>query len=582
MTNADITPWLNAIHQGDILELLPELPDASVDLVVASPPYNLLNSTGNGSRCWDGYDGHSDDMPHHAYVEWQRLCLSQMLRVLKPDGAIFYNHMHRVQNGLIVRNDDILQDFPLRQVIIWHRSGGTNFNRHYFLPDYEVVYLITKPGFRLLDGHTDGSVWRIHQEQHSWIPEIPTFPVDLPRRAIRATSAKVVLDPFTGSGTTAVAAVLEGRSYIGIEQSARYCAIARERLAGLDPTNGTPSLPMPPRPLFDVSDLPCRGSSRSVFRYISDAVTNNGSMPKVIDQSGIAEHLQVDLRTVQRAVRSLKVCGAIEVTNHGQWSSYELKSPPRTVVTAHDNVSGNVATDTKKSPRTVVTTDDNPSRNVATDTKKSPRTVVTTDDNPSRNVATDTKKSPRTVVTTDDNPSRNVATDTKKSPRTVVTTDDNPSRNVATDTKKSPRTVVTTDDNPSRNVATDTKKSPRTVVITVLATLETAPGPGPGGIQDGDLDVQYGVNDPGPGPGPGEPRCPVHPGQHPFWFHKGDRVFWCKTACCSWIASQDLGDIIPPGKKPIRHHELAAAYYEKQYRPRKWARRYYGHQQRAA
>ena len=494
MTNADITPWLNAIHQGDILELLPELPDASVDLVVASPPYNLLNSTGNGSRCWDGYDGHSDDMPHHAYVEWQRLCLSQMLRVLKPDGAIFYNHMHRVQNGLIVRNDDILQDFPLRQVIIWHRSGGTNFNRHYFLPDYEVVYLITKPGFRLLDGHTDGSVWRIHQEQHSWIPEIPTFPVDLPRRAIRATSAKVVLDPFTGSGTTAVAAVLEGRSYIGIEQSARYCAIARERLAGLDATNGMPSLPMPPRPLFDVSDLPCRGSSRSVFRYISDAVTNNGSMPKVIDQSGIAEHLQVDLRTVQRAVRSLKVCGAIEVTNHGQWSSYELKSPPRTVVTAHDNVSGNVATDTKKSPRT----------------------------------------------------------------------------------------VVTTDDNPSRNVATDTKKSPRTVVITALATLETAPGPGPGGIQDGDLDVQYGVNDPGPGPGPGEPRCPVHPGQHPFWFHKGDRVFWCKTACCSWIASQDLGDIIPPGKKPIRHHELAAAYYEKQYRPRKWARRYYGHQQRAA
>ena len=41
-----------------------QLPDESVDLVVTSPPYNLLNSTGNGSRCWDGYDGHSDDMPH--------------------------------------------------------------------------------------------------------------------------------------------------------------------------------------------------------------------------------------------------------------------------------------------------------------------------------------------------------------------------------------------------------------------------------------------------------------------------------------------------------------------------------------
>ena len=190
---------------------MPQLPDESVDLVVTSPPYNLLNSTGNGSRCWDGYDGHSDDMPHHAYVEWQRLCLVQMLRVLKPDGAIFYNHMHRVQGGLIVRHDDILQDFPLRQVIIWHRSGGTNFNPGYFLPDYEVIYLVTKPKFRLLDGHTDGSVWRIHQETCSWITGIPTFPVDLPRRAIRATSAQVMLDPFMGSGTTAVAAVLEGR-----------------------------------------------------------------------------------------------------------------------------------------------------------------------------------------------------------------------------------------------------------------------------------------------------------------------------------------------------------------------------------
>ena len=176
MANADISNWLNAIHHGDCLELLLDLPNESVDLVVTSPPYNLRNSTGNGSRCWDGYDGHSDDMPHHAYVEWQRIYLAQMLRVLKPDGAIFYNHMHRIQAGRFFGHGDILQDFPLRQVIIWHRSGGTNFNPHYFLPDYEVVYLITGEKFRLKDSHTDGAVWRIHQEQHSWIPPDPDFP----------------------------------------------------------------------------------------------------------------------------------------------------------------------------------------------------------------------------------------------------------------------------------------------------------------------------------------------------------------------------------------------------------------------
>ncbi len=315
-----------------------QLPDESVDLVVTSPPYNLLNSTGNGSRCWDGYDGHSDDMPHHAYVEWQRLCLAQMLRVLKPDGAIFYNHMHRVQGGLIVRHDDILQDFPLRQVIIWHRSGGTNFNPGYFLPDYEVIYLITKPKFRLLDGHTDGSVWRIHQETCSWITEIPTFPVDLPRRAIRATSAQVVLDPFMGSGTTAVAAVLEGRRYIGFENSARYCEVARERVASIDPDNGTPSMPLPTPPSFDPSDLPARGSARAVFDYIKNAVGNNHWRPTVIHQCDIAVFLKVHRNTVVRAVEVLKALGAVQVADHGRSTSYALaENPPRTGATSAEN-----------------------------------------------------------------------------------------------------------------------------------------------------------------------------------------------------------------------------------------------------
>ena len=333
----DLSQWIDRIHKGDCTELLTELPDESVDLVFTSPPYNLLNSTGNGSRCWDGYDGHSDDMPHHAYVEWQRLCLAQMLRVLKPDGAIFYNHMHRVQGGLIVRYDDILQDFPLRQVIIWHRSGGTNFNPGYFLPDYEVVYLIAKPKFRLLDGHTDGSVWRIHQEQHSWIPEIPTFPVDLPRRAIRATSAKVVLDPFMGSGTTAVAAVLESRFYIGIEKSARYCEVARERLASIDPDNGTPSMPLSTPPSFDPSQLPARGSARAVFQYIHDAVVKNSWRPTVIFTSAVSDALKVHKNTVYRAVDALKQHGAIRVVDHGRWSSYELTNPPRTGDTSAKN-----------------------------------------------------------------------------------------------------------------------------------------------------------------------------------------------------------------------------------------------------
>lgn len=145
--------YLNRIIAGDSLQLMGNLPDESIDLIVTSPPYNLKNSTGNGMKDprggkWkgaalvNGYSHHDDNMPHEEYVSWQRACLSEMFRVLKSDGAIFYNHKWRVQNGLLQDRSDIVKDFPVRQIIIWKRKGGFNFNPGYFVPTYEVVYLI--------------------------------------------------------------------------------------------------------------------------------------------------------------------------------------------------------------------------------------------------------------------------------------------------------------------------------------------------------------------------------------------------------------------------------------------------------
>ena len=228
MIAPDLTPWLNTVHQGDCARVMRRIPAGSVDLVFTSPPYNLRTSSGNGRRSWAGYDGHSDDMPHRDYVRWQRRCLTQMMRVLAPHGAIFYNHVYRVQHGRLQSHSDILAGFPVRQIIIWNRSGGTNYNPGYYLPTYEVIYLIAKPDFRLAQSYPD--IWRAHQEDSDWIPEIPTFPLDLPLTAIKTTGARVILDPFLGSGTTAAAAKMEGRDYIGIEKSRRYCAIARRRL----------------------------------------------------------------------------------------------------------------------------------------------------------------------------------------------------------------------------------------------------------------------------------------------------------------------------------------------------------------
>jgi site-specific DNA-methyltransferase (adenine-specific) len=233
--------FLDKIICGDCIEIMRQMPNASVDLVVTSPPYNLKNSTGNGMKAgtktgrWannplqNGYAHHSDQMPHSEYVEWQRSCLDEAMRLLKDDGAIFYNHKWRVQGGLIQDRADILTGFPVRQIIIWKRAGGFNFNPGYFVPTYEVIYLIAKPKFKLVpQKNAYGDVWDFPQEMKNKHPA--PFPLALPLRCIESTTAQIILDPFSGSGTTAVAAKKLGRHYIGIEISDQYCEMARCRI----------------------------------------------------------------------------------------------------------------------------------------------------------------------------------------------------------------------------------------------------------------------------------------------------------------------------------------------------------------
>ena len=154
-----------------------------------------------------------------------------MMRLLTDDGAIFYNHKWRVQNGLLQDRSDIVKDFPVRQIIIWERAGGFNFNTQYFLPTYEVIYLICKPEFKLTGEMASdiGDVWQINQERKNEHPA--PFPVEIPKRCIETTGAKIVLDPFIGSGTTAVAAQMLGVDWIGIEISEEYCRMANERIS---------------------------------------------------------------------------------------------------------------------------------------------------------------------------------------------------------------------------------------------------------------------------------------------------------------------------------------------------------------
>ncbi len=235
-----IEKYLNKIINGDCLEIMRKFPDSSIDLIITSPPYNLKNSTGNGLKNankgkWtnaelvNGYATYDDNLPYDEYVKWQRLCLSEMLRLIKEDGAIFYNHKWRVQNGLLQDRHEILSGFPVRQIIIWKRKGGINFNPGYFLPTYEVIYLIAKKQFKLAPkANRFGDVWEFKQEMNN--PHPAPFPVSLIERIISSTTAEIILDPFIGSGTTAIAALKHNRKFIGIEIAKEYCKMAEARI----------------------------------------------------------------------------------------------------------------------------------------------------------------------------------------------------------------------------------------------------------------------------------------------------------------------------------------------------------------
>lgn len=245
---------LNSIVTGDCLELISQLPSESIPLVFTSPPYNLSTTTGggfdkrrsferkggkwNGGNLAFGYTDHDDAMATSEYKEWQQVILRELWRSLTPDGAIFYNHKPRVQNGLLWTPLELNPGLPIRQIIIWQRAGGVNFTETHYLPTHEWIIIFAKPRFRLKSKGASGmgDIWTVTQDTDN--PHPAPFPVGLPLRAIETTNPGLVLDPFIGSGSTAMAAKMLGCDYLGFDKSPDYCQMARDRIAGIRTVKG--------------------------------------------------------------------------------------------------------------------------------------------------------------------------------------------------------------------------------------------------------------------------------------------------------------------------------------------------------
>lgn len=243
---------LNKIYNIDVLEGLRYLPDESIDLIITSPPYNK-NGLNKAQKCTKnckwlksidyGGDSEVDNLPEDVYQDWQVEVLNECYRVLKKEGSMFYNHKNRIRTGTgtIVSPYEWLYrcKFNIRQEIIWDRLSTNNVDKSRYLPTTEKIFWLTKckrPNFsRELDTRFKTEVWRFPFEKSTKHPA--PFPIDLPDNIISCYQNKediVVLDPFMGSGTTALSDIKNGcKGYIGFEKFQEYIDLSYDRITEL-------------------------------------------------------------------------------------------------------------------------------------------------------------------------------------------------------------------------------------------------------------------------------------------------------------------------------------------------------------
>lgn len=226
------------LHHGDALAVLRDLPTASVDALITDPPYSsggmvrgdrtngdldakYVRSTSQGN--WALFTGDNRDQRGYAY--WAALWLSECVRIVKPGGAVLLFTDWRQ----LPSTTDALQagGFVWRGIVPWHKPTARPALGKFTASCEYVVWGSNGPmrqdtgclpGFYTANPPRD----REHMTQK---------PLDVMRGLVKiAPKGGTVLDPFAGAGTTGVAALMEGRNFIGSEMSEHYHAVAKARL----------------------------------------------------------------------------------------------------------------------------------------------------------------------------------------------------------------------------------------------------------------------------------------------------------------------------------------------------------------
>jgi site-specific DNA-methyltransferase (adenine-specific) len=252
----EIMKWINRVFNEDAVNGLARIPDGSIDLILADPPYSLGKDYGNDS----------DRQESSAYLRWMETWVDAALPKLKPNGSLFIFLTWRFSPEIFVM---LKQRMTMMNEIIWDRRvpsmGGStrsftsvhdtigffvkNKGYYFDLDSVRIPYdAETKKarsrsifvGAKWLEvGCNPKDLWsvsRLHKIHPERTDHPTQKPLEIVERMVKVSCplGGTVLDPFMGSGTTAVAAKRWGRNFVGFELNQEYCKIIASRLASLE------------------------------------------------------------------------------------------------------------------------------------------------------------------------------------------------------------------------------------------------------------------------------------------------------------------------------------------------------------
>lgn len=239
---------INKAYLGDCIKIMKEFSPNSVDLVFADPPFNI------GIK----YDKYNDNLSYDEYYKWSENWIMETYRILKKDGSIYIaiGDEFAAEINIILKHTG----FYFRNWIIWYYTFGQNQKKKFNRAHTHILYFtkskdkfkfnaedIRIPSARQIiyndkranpKGKVPDDVWEFSRVCGTFKERIGEHPCQMPEslleRIIRTSSdvGDIVLDPFGGTGTTAVVAKGLKRNYITIEISEKYYNVILKRLSG--------------------------------------------------------------------------------------------------------------------------------------------------------------------------------------------------------------------------------------------------------------------------------------------------------------------------------------------------------------